>query len=94
MAGEKPHKGRSPTGVFLRHIFAAAGNLFETYYNEQMNGIRNVIVAEMEEDTAGYITLIKSAEEGPFCGKNIPEILVSWSNNGENQIDILLDTII
>ena len=49
-------------------------HVFETYYNEKVNEVRNVIVAEIDGDTAGYITLIKSTEKGPFCGKNIPEI--------------------
>lgn len=49
--------------------------LFEGYYNEQENNKIKVIVAEVNEEVAGYATLFPEAIFGPFAAKNIPEIV-------------------
>jgi GNAT superfamily N-acetyltransferase len=46
----------------------------QTYFNEQKSALREVFVAEWNEVPAGYITVIPTAEHGPFSNKNIPEI--------------------
>ena len=48
---------------------------FISYYNQQENGERKVIVAEIGGEVAGYTTLFSGADHGPFAGKNIPEIV-------------------
>jgi len=44
------------------------------YYTQQNLSQRDVLVAEYIGELAGYITLIPTAENGPFFGANIPEI--------------------
>jgi hypothetical protein len=61
--------------------------MFEGYYNEQKNKKRIVIVAEINNDVAGYVTLLPKAITGPFISKNIPEIvdlnvLIKYQKNG------------
>lgn len=48
--------------------------LFDDYYNNQENNERAVIVAEVNGDAAGYVTLLPYSKYGPFADKNIPEI--------------------
>jgi GNAT superfamily N-acetyltransferase len=48
---------------------------FLTYYNEQENNIRKIIVAEYKGSTAGYVTLLPFATVGPFADKGFPEIV-------------------
>lgn len=59
--------------------FAAIGwnkpiSLFERYYVEQVNGLRFCYVAFVENNFAGYITLLKKSKYIHFMGNNIPEI--------------------
>ncbi|GAB2575373.1 GNAT family N-acetyltransferase [Gracilibacillus alcaliphilus] len=61
--------------------------LFHSYYIEQKNKTRTVVVAEVNHQPAGYVTLLDKAVEGPFSGKNIPEIvdfnvLMKYQNRG------------
>ena len=49
--------------------------LFNYYYNQQENNEKSVIIAEMNCDIAGYVTLLPYTEVGPFAHKNIPEIV-------------------
>lgn len=48
---------------------------FETYFNEQENKEKKVIVAEQDGYVAGYVTLLPGAQTGPFAGRGIPEIV-------------------
>lgn len=48
---------------------------FINYYKEQENNEKKVIVAEVNGNTAGYVTLIPFAAAGPFSGKKLPEIV-------------------
>ena len=49
--------------------------VLEKYYREQENGERTVIVAEIDGNIAGYVTLLPEAKKAmPYYGKNIPEI--------------------
>ncbi|WP_054708149.1 GNAT family N-acetyltransferase [Bacillus sp. JCM 19041] len=61
--------------------------LFTTYYNEQEQNKRSVIVAEMNKKVAGYVTLLPNTNIGPFAIKDIPEIvdlnvLIAYQKNG------------
>lgn len=49
--------------------------VLNNYYKEQKIGQRGVIVAQVDDDIAGYITLVSEAKDGPFSNKNIPEIV-------------------
>jgi ribosomal protein S18 acetylase RimI-like enzyme len=48
---------------------------FEEYYALQENKDRKVVVAEMDGQVAGYVTLLSNAYTGPFANKGIPEIV-------------------
>lgn len=48
---------------------------FINYYNQQENKEKQVIVAELNGNVAGYVTLLPQAETGPFAYKSIPEIV-------------------
>ncbi len=61
--------------------------VLNNYYKEQKIGQRSVIVAQVDDDIAGYITLISEAKDGPFSNKNIPEIVdfnvfIKYQKNG------------
>lgn len=49
--------------------------LFNDYYNQQENNEKSVIIAEINGDVAGYVTLLPYTKVGPFGNKNIPEIV-------------------
>jgi len=48
--------------------------VLETYFNEQEQGKRKVIVAESDGEIAGYVTLLPSARGGTFKKKGTPEV--------------------
>lgn len=48
---------------------------FTNYYNEQESSERLVIIAEINGNVAGYVTLLPFAKVGPFANKNIPEVV-------------------
>jgi len=49
--------------------------IWETYFHEQKNGERIVIIAETDGEIAGYVSLFPEAKDAaPFLGKGIPEI--------------------
>lgn len=48
---------------------------FNNYYNQQENNEKSVIIAEINGDVAGYLTLLSYTKSGPFAYKNIPEIV-------------------
>lgn len=61
--------------------------LFEGYYLRHENNDQNVIVAEINNQVAGYVTLLPNASTGPFAAGNVPEIidlnvLIKFQNNG------------
>ncbi|WP_100012025.1 GNAT family N-acetyltransferase [Lentibacillus sediminis] len=60
---------------------------FNRYYNLQKSKELKVIVAEVNNEVAGYVTLYPSAITGPFASKSIPEIvdlnvLIKFQKNG------------
>ncbi|NNE99891.1 MAG: GNAT family N-acetyltransferase [Pyrinomonadaceae bacterium] len=48
---------------------------FQTYLAEQSAGKRSVLVAEIEENFAGYLTICWKSNYQPFRQANIPEIV-------------------
>lgn len=49
--------------------------LFNEYYKQQEINENLVIIAEIDNDVAGYVTLLPYAKVGPFANKSIPEIV-------------------
>lgn len=60
---------------FLEQGWHKSQELFSNYYNEQENRKKLVIVAEVDGNVAGYVTLLPFAKVGPFANMNIPEIV-------------------
>lgn len=48
---------------------------YESYYREQEEGVRLVFIAEYDGDVKGQCTLVLHPSEGPWGGKDIPEIV-------------------
>ena len=48
--------------------------VLELYIDEQNKGEVYIFIAEYNGTIAGYTALYPSAKEGPFMGKNVPEI--------------------
>lgn len=48
--------------------------VLELYFDEQSKSEAYIFVAEYDHSVAGYTALYLSAKEGPFMGKNIPEV--------------------
>ena len=48
--------------------------VLEKYWVEQNEGLRSVIIGEMDGTVAGYATVLKQAVHGPFTDQSIPEI--------------------
>ncbi len=47
---------------------------YEQYYKEQQAGDRVVVVAEIDGEVAGYLTILPKPSEGPFISSGYPEI--------------------
>ncbi|MEM9836334.1 MAG: GNAT family N-acetyltransferase [Bacteroidota bacterium] len=48
---------------------------YERYYAEQQEGIRDIIVAEIDGEFAGYLTIMWKSHYIPFSQENIPEVV-------------------
>ena len=48
---------------------------YDSYYREQEEGVRLVFIAEYDGDMKGQCTLVLHPSEGPWGGKDIPEIV-------------------
>ncbi len=48
--------------------------LYERYYNESRQNKRTILVARCRGEIAGYVTVKPRALQGPFVGRDIPEI--------------------
>jgi GNAT superfamily N-acetyltransferase len=48
--------------------------LYTKYFNEQNLSQRYVLVAEVDNSIAGYLTLLANDAHGPFANKNIPTV--------------------
>lgn len=64
--------------AFLAQGWPSRAELFERYLKEVSRGERQVMVAELDGQPAGYVTLVPRSPAGPFAifaGKDIPEIV-------------------
>lgn len=48
---------------------------YERYYTEQVDKVRDVYIALVEGEFAGYLTICWTSSYGPFREENIPEIV-------------------
>ena len=79
---EKQLKIRSLTDSDCEQIYSAFReqgwekpiSLYQSYLDFQTSGKRDILVAELEGDFAGYLTILWESEYGPFKEKGIPEI--------------------
>lgn len=72
---------------FAEQNWHKPNELFEGYYTCQQKEEHIVIVAEVNHQVAGYVTLSPSSSTGPFASKNIPEIVdlnvfIKFQKNG------------
>lgn len=73
--------------AFAEQNWEKPSELFHNYFNQQEKNERAVIIAEVNNAVAGYVTLLPNTEVGPFSAKNIPEIvdlnvLIKFQNKG------------
>lgn len=73
--------------AFAVQNWQKTNELFDGYYNQQEMNERSVIVAEVNNEVAGYVTLAPNTNIGPFASKSIPEIvdlnvLIKFQKNG------------
>ncbi|WP_229720382.1 GNAT family N-acetyltransferase [Oceanobacillus neutriphilus] len=61
--------------AFAKQQWDKPYELYRSYYNQQSNKERIIIVAEVQNKLAGYVTLLDQADTGPFAEKDIPEIV-------------------
>jgi GNAT superfamily N-acetyltransferase len=82
---------KKPTGLRLRPIHAAdcqaipyafsqqgwkkTQGLYESYLRDQEDGTRDVIIAQVDSEFAGYLTINWQANYQPFRERQIPEIV-------------------
>lgn len=59
---------------FLAQAWEGRRTVLEKYWQEQSVGQRWVLVAETNQQVAGYVTLLKDSSAGPFQGQNFTEI--------------------
>jgi ribosomal protein S18 acetylase RimI-like enzyme len=60
---------------------------YQNYFKEQTEGSRAVLIAETENEFAGYLTIMRQSDFAPFREKDIPEIvdfnvLIKFRNQG------------
>ncbi|MFC4560153.1 GNAT family N-acetyltransferase [Virgibacillus kekensis] len=90
----RPMKEKDITGfvkAFAEQNWHKPQELFEDYFTQH-----SVMVAEVDGNVAGYVTLLPEAQEGPFAGKNNPEIVdlnVLMKYQGHGIGNRLMDTV-
>jgi ribosomal protein S18 acetylase RimI-like enzyme len=60
---------------------------YQNYFAEQAEGKREVLIAEVEDEFAGYLIIMRQSDFAPLREKNIPEIvdfnvLIKFRNQG------------
>ena len=51
-----------------------SADLYRRYFEDQVAGRRSLFVAEWEEVSCGYVTVVWQSHYGPFRDQGIPEI--------------------
>src|SRR5688572_27906562 len=60
--------------AFQRQAWNKPIEQYQNYLNQQNKGEREVLIAEFENEFAGYLTILWQSKYPPFREKNIPEI--------------------
>ncbi|HEY0427749.1 MAG TPA: GNAT family N-acetyltransferase [Pyrinomonadaceae bacterium] len=68
------HDCQAIAKAFLKQDWHKPSEQFEKYLAEQESGERVVLVAEFEDEFAGYLTIIQKSKYPHFRRENIPEI--------------------
>lgn len=66
---------REIAGAFSAIGWDKPASQYERYYTEQVDKVRDVFVAFVEGEFAGYLTICWTSSYGPFRAENIPEIV-------------------
>jgi len=79
----RPMNGNDVAKIVSRYSFPwstpeKTKALWDTYYREQQENIRTVVVIEKENEILGYGSLLRQQECSFFISKNIPEINAIW----------------
>ena len=61
--------------TFQAQGWGSRAELLNRYLGEVSRGERQVVVAELDGEPAGYVTLVPQSPAGPFAGKGVPEIV-------------------
>ena len=70
----KSEDGQILTDAFFEQGWIKSVALFQYYFSLQEQGAMDVLVALVDGEHAGYLTLIPNALVGPFASKGLPEI--------------------
>ena len=54
--------------AFIHQGWPGREDILASYFQDQENGKRDVLVAESDGFVAGYITILPAAKHGPFVG--------------------------
>lgn len=73
--------------AFLRQGWSKPPEQYQNYLIEQNSGEREVLIAEIESECAGNVTVLCRSQHPPFRERNIPEIndfnvLIKFRNRG------------
>ena len=61
--------------AFSRQGWHKPVSQYESYWRETITGKRVVLLAQYEDDFAGYLTIVWESDYPPFCEAHIPEIV-------------------
>lgn len=61
--------------TYLSYGWHPQRETYEGYFDDQENGARKVFIAEYEGKVSGICTLVLKPSEGPWAGKDYPEIV-------------------
>jgi GNAT superfamily N-acetyltransferase len=78
---------RTIVEAFRRQGWNKPVEQYQNYLNQQDEGLREVLIAESENEFAGYLTVLRHSKYPPFGEKYIPEIndfnvLIKFRNRG------------
>jgi len=82
---------KSFTDEFQKQGWNKPIEIIQKYYDDQQNSRRQVLVAEIDNNVAGYLTILPKDENGPFKNKNIPvicdfNVLIKYQRTGIGNI--------
>lgn len=73
--------------AFKEQVWNKPAEIFEKYFKEQEVKERYVIVAEINNEVAGYATLLPKDKNGPYSNMDIPtvcdfNVIIKYQNRG------------